>query len=89
MAHNDEVLVVLEEVARANKELINENRVLREDLERRDQEQRKILADLNQKLEEATSGNINRRVNSRRRTSAKTSQVKVPAACRVSVISFI
>ena len=62
MAHNDEVLVVLEEVARANKELINENRVLREDLERRDQEQRKILADLNQKLEEATSGNINRRV---------------------------
>ena len=88
MAHNDEVLVVLEEVARANKELINENRVLREDLERRDQEQRKILADLNQKLEEATSGNINRRINSRR-TSAKTSQVKVPAACRVSVISFI
>ena len=56
MAHNDEVLVVLEEVARVNKELINENRVLREDLERRDQEQRKILADLNQKLEEATSG---------------------------------
>jgi cellulose biosynthesis protein BcsQ len=82
MAHNDEALVVLEEVARVNKELINENHVLREDLERRDQEQRKILADLNQKLEEATSRN-NRRVNSRR-TSAKTSQVKVPAACRVS-----
>ena len=87
MAHNDEVLVVLEEVAHVNKELINENHVFREDLERQDQEQRKILADLNQKLEEATSGN-NRRVNSRR-TSAKTSQVKVPAACRVSVISFI
>ena len=85
MAHNDEVLVVLEEVARVNKELINENRVLGEDLQRRDQEQRKILADLNQKLQEATSGNdcpVGRTTSAK---TAKTSQVKVPAACRLRV----
>ena len=49
MAHNDEVLDVLEEVAHVNKELVNENRVLREDLQSRDEEQRTILTDLNQK----------------------------------------
>jgi hypothetical protein len=87
MAQNyDEVLVVLEEVSRVNKQLINENRVLKENLEKRDQEQRKILADLQQKLEQVTSGN-NRSQNSRRRHT-KTSQVKVPAPCRVSVFNF-
>ena len=80
MAQNhDEVLVILEEVSRVNKELVSENRVLREKMEKRDQEQRKILAELNEKLQNVVSDNNQ---TNRRRRRTKASEVKVPAPCR-------
>ncbi len=68
-------------VSRMNKELVSENRVLEENLEKRDQEQRKILAELSEKLQNVVSDNNQ---SNRQRSHAKASQVKVPAPCRVS-----
>ena len=82
MAQNyDEVLVILEEVSRVNKELVNENRVLKENIEKRDNEQKNILAELNEKLQNVVS---NKGQSNRQRSRTKASEVKVPAPCRVS-----
>ena len=81
--NHEEVLVVLEEIARMNRELVDENRTLREDIKRRDTDQKKILADLNEKIQQATTSS-NRSCTSRR-ARAKLSEIKVPAPCRVSV----
>ena len=55
--HHNDVLVVLDEVACINKDLVNENRILREDMKRRDKEQKMILTDLHNKIQEVTSEN--------------------------------
>ena len=82
MAQNyDEVLVILEEVSRVNKEQVNENRVLKENIEKRDHEQKKILAELNEKLQNVVS---DKGQSNRRRSRTKASEVKVPAPCQVS-----
>ena len=73
MAQNfDEVLVILEEVSRMNKEIVSENRFLKEKIEKRDQEQRKILAELTEKLNVVSGNNQS----NRRRRRAKASEVK-------------
>ena len=82
MAQNfDEVLVILEEVSRMNKEIVSENRFLKEKIKKRDQEQRKILAELTEKLNVVSGNNQS----NRRRRRAKASEVKVSAPCRVCV----
>ena len=86
---NEQVLVLLEEIAKANRELNNENRKLREELKTRDEENKRIIRGLENKIDAAVSspsesGSPPAR-NSRKR---KKSAVRIPAHCRVCVTCF-
>lgn len=84
MPTQDEILVLLEEVARTNRTLNNENRLLREELARRDVENKVVLKKLEEKIDSVTSSSENGSPlaikNVRRR---RTKKVRVPAQCRV------
>ncbi|CAB4020078.1 Hypothetical predicted protein, partial [Paramuricea clavata] len=83
MPTQDEILVLLEEVARTNRTLNNENRLLREELTRRDVENKAVLKKLEEKIDSVTSSSENgsppARKSVRRR---RTKTVRVPAQCR-------
>lgn len=85
----DQVLVLLEEVAQVNRQLNTENRALHEEMKKRDDENKKALKTLEQKLD-ATICSPNDKASPpalKQRRRAK--RVRVPAQCRVSNILLI
>lgn len=86
MAHEDRILVILEEIAQANRDLNNENRTLREELKKRDEENKRIIQSLENKIDAAVSsasesGSPPQRNCQRRRI--RKAAVRIPAQCRV------
>jgi len=82
----DKYIVLLEDVVKSNKELLEENKAMRLEIEAKADENRQALKDLNAKLDQpqirtppprGQSCSVNRR-------SRAASRVKVPSACRVS-----
>lgn len=82
----DEVLVLLEDVSKNSEEIRNENRALRLEIQKRDEEHRKAYNNLEQKLQDITnlcsSGN-NKQI-TRRARRRKDEKIIVPIQCRVS-----
>lgn len=81
----DQVLILLEEIARTNQKLNEENRVLREELKQRDEKNRQAFASLEQKLGEATNQSPPETKRKRRRVQ----EVRVPTQCRVIHFIFL
>ncbi|XP_031552034.1 uncharacterized protein LOC116289278 [Actinia tenebrosa] len=87
----DEILVILEEISQANKTLREENKEIRNDLKKRDEENKKALADLSSQLSNRTNVQTVRtaRCSPReaRRQAARERRGNVPAQCRVNDFS--
>lgn len=82
---HDQVLVLLEEVAQANRQLNAQNQSLREDLKKRDTENKAAFENLQRKLDAAvgsSSENGSPRGLNKKRIRVKKG-VRVPAQCRV------
>lgn len=81
----DQVLVLLEEVAQANRQLNAQNQSLREYLKKRDTENKAALEKLERKLDDAVGSSSEngspRGLNKKRIRTRK--RVRVPAQCRV------
>ncbi|KXJ24282.1 hypothetical protein AC249_AIPGENE24561 [Exaiptasia diaphana] len=77
----DAVMVLLEEISKANKNLIEENKKLTENVEKSDRNSRMALQDITSKLQKIETPTAeNRRC--RRRRSAKERRGKVSPQCR-------
>ena len=82
----DELMILLEEVAQANRQLNVENRALQEEMRKRDDENKKTLKSLEEKLDgtiRSTDKSPNSNSVPRRK---RTKRIHVPAQCRVSIL---
>ena len=81
----DDHVVLLEETLAKNREVISENKKLREELKQRDEENGKVLRDLLNTVQQLQQD----RSNSRKRrwpTKLKQKNVQVPSSCRVNIL---
>ena len=85
---NEQVLVLLEEIAKVNGELNNENRKLSEELKTRDEENKRIIRGLENKIDAAVSSPSVSGSPARNSRKLKKSAVRIPGHCRVCVTCF-
>ena len=81
----DEQVVLLEKSVQANRDALEENRKLREEIKAREDEHQKVLSDVLKELRELKDS---RQRTPERRSRAKSKKIQVPPGCRVSSVGF-
>ena len=81
---NDDRVILLEETLKTNREMIEENKLLRDQLKAKEEENSKVLQDVLKELRDL-KGNPQQRGEPRSR-GRKTKKVQVPPTCRVSCL---